>query len=124
MPPKHPWKTTIYKHVWQPNRGFDQILNDSENEMMVLYVRNLEQALAEDAKYLLFDPNIPRIIDEIRVRSTGTPPRMSCTLDGVEVAHLLSMEGPVCDSREPFLNVVWLPFNCCKYSSQDTERKD
>ena len=124
-PAKHPWKTTIYKHVWQPNRCFDRILNDSENEVMVKYVRNLEQALDQlDAKYRIFDDYHVHTIQEIKVRSTGRPPRMSCTLDGVEVAHLLSMEGPRCDSKEPFLNIVWLPFLCRKYTSQSIERKD
>lgn len=51
--------------------------------------------------------------------NVSTPPRSSCTLDGIEVGHLLSADTPIaCDSTIPYWNIVTLPFICRKYSSQ------
>ena len=113
-PPKHPWQPQQYKHLMDAEQAeWTRILIDLLNSKFEL------MELRDRMK--LFDNTHAHVIEEIRIRSTGTPPRSSCTLDGIEVGHLLSADTPiVCDSTIPYWNIVTLPFVCRKYSSCDS----
>lgn len=113
-PPKHPWQPQRYKH-----------LLDAEQAEWIRCMIDLIGAKSEllelRDKMSLFDDTHARVIEEIAVRSAGRPPRKSCTIDGIEIAHLLSADTPItCDSTEPYWNIVTLPFICRKFSSCDT----
>lgn len=111
-PPKHPWQPQQYKHLLDAEQAeWIRCMLDLISAKFELFV--LRQKLR------LFDDSHAHVVNEIKMRSTGTPPRMSCTLDGIEVAHLLSNDIPItCDSTIPNWNIVTLPFICRKYSSQ------
>jgi len=115
-PPKHPWQPQRYKHLCDTEQT-------EWTRLIVNLVKDradmLESLLELRDKMKLFDNTHAHVVEEIRIRSTGTPPRSSCTLDGIEVGHLLSADTPIaCDSTIPYWNIVTLPFICRKYSSQ------
>lgn len=117
-PPKHPWQPQRYKHLCDTEQT-------EWTRLIVNLVKDradmLESLLELRDKMKLFDNTHAHVVEEIRIRSTGTPPRSSCTLDGIEVGHLLSADTPIaCDSTIPYWNIVTLPFICRKYSSCDS----
>ena len=110
--PKHPWQPQQYKHLLDAEQA------EWIRCMLDLIVAKSELLELRD-KMSLFDDTHVHIIEEIKIRSTGTTPRSSCTLDGIEVGHLISNAIPItCDSTIPNWNIVTLPFICRKYSSQ------